>query len=159
MAAEQRLVASRSRHGGSSASGIAPSAGTSRTPCASRESSVASRDREDSRGSRTRAPVAAPVATPAAPPETGLAALTSTLESLLKGLGSVAGGSRSIARNPTCREAGREGESASGCRETGREGEAAGWVREASCGTRVPAEVRKSGGEVEEEGKSRDDER
>jgi len=155
MAAEQRLVASRSRHGGSSASGVTPSAGTSGTPCASRESSVASRDREDSRGSRTRAPVAAPVATPAAPPETGLAALTRTLESLLNGLGSVAGGSRSIARDPTC----REGESASGCRKTGREGEAASRVREASCGTRVPAEVRKSGGEVEEEGKSRDDER
>jgi hypothetical protein len=49
--------------------------------------------------------------------------------------------------------ASRHGETTSWVRETGRR------LRESSCRARVPAKVRKSSSEVEEEGQSRDDER
>lgn len=126
-------------------------------------------------GSGLRTPVA-PVAAPVTPPE-AIVVATGTLESLLNGLGSGAGGSRSLARNPAWREAGGEA-SREGVEAAGGHGEATGRVRksasrvravrvmeaargfrEGACRARVPAEVRKSSGEVEEEGKSRDDER
>ena len=118
-----------------------------------------------------------------------MAALTSTFESLLEGLCGVAGGCGTFTGNPACREAGGEAsgegvEATGGLRPAGRQREAAAgqretsWVREAArragrtgrtgrtrrvrescCRARVPAEVRKSGSEVEVEGKSRDDER
>ena len=183
-----RLVASRHRNGSSR---VAPSAGSSRTPSASGESSIAGRKSgSDGRSSGLRAPVA-PVAAPVSPPEAVVAALTGTFESLLERLSDGAGGCGSLAGNPACREAGREAsgegvEATGGLRPSGghREaagghGETTGWVREAarrawrtgreretarrlregSCGARVPAKVRKSSSDVEEEGKSRDDER
>jgi hypothetical protein len=97
---------------------------------------------------------------------------TGTLESLLNGLGGGAGGCVSLTGNPAWRETGGEAggegvEAAGGHREaTSRVRpsasgvrEAAGRVREGCCRARVPAEVRKSSGEIEEKGKSQGDER
>jgi hypothetical protein len=164
-----RLVTSRHRNGSSR---VSPSASSSRSPSAGRESSIAGRDDGSSSASGLRTPVA-PVAAPVSPPETVVAALTSTFESLLKRLGDGAGGCGTLAGNPACGKAGGEGTGglrpASGHREaasrhwetTGGHGEAGrtGRMREGPCRARVPAEVRKSSSEVEEEGKSRDDER
>jgi hypothetical protein len=166
---QRRLVTSRHRNGSGR---VSPSASSSRTPSAGRESSIAGRDDRCTSAGGLRTPVA-PVATPVSPPETVVAALTSTFESLLKRLGDGAGGCGTLTGDPACREAGGEGTSglrpASGHREaasrhwetTGGHGEAgrARRMREGPCRARVPAEVRKSSSEVEEEGKSRDDER
>jgi hypothetical protein len=178
-----RLVTSRHRN---RSSRVSPSTGSSRSPSAGRESSIAGRDDGSSSTSGLRTPVA-PVAAPVSPPETIVAALTGTFESLLERLGDGAGGCGTLARDPACREAGgetsgegveatsglrpaggqreaagRHGETTGGQREAGRTGrvrETAGRLREGPCRARVPAEVRKSSSEVEEEGKSRDDER
>lgn len=123
------LVASRHRNGSSR---VAPSAGSSRrrTPSAGRESSIAGRNGDGS-GSGLGTPVA-PVAAPVSPPETVVAALTGTFESLLEGLGGVAGGCGTLAGNPACRETGGEA-SGEGVEATGGLRPASG-QREAAAG-------------------------
>jgi len=178
-----RLVTSRHRN---RSSRVSPSASSSRTPSAGRESSIAGRNDRCSSASRLRTPVA-PVAAPVSPPEAVVAALTGAFESLLERLRDGAGGCGALAGDPAWREtggeasgegveaavglrpasghresAGRHGETIGGLREARRAGrvrETAGRLREGSCRARVPAEVRKSSSKVEEEGKSRDDER